>query len=306
VSARGDLQPGSTMQAGPGKFMRQQGAHVSPSNTVDQEPELSVSVADYRERLEGARREAHRRYRDHLVAVFARHGVADAGVLADVALDALTVWRYVDSGEQCRCACHPRLPESDLHDYGFDCVCARTPEERRRAFRQWLDDIKAFWQSPDGHQIKAAERAEEAELQAWLAAQHGVVVHSHGGLCPEEWSGEVDGHSFYFRERHGDWRIEVDIRPSGRFHLVATDDDGSTRHEERELDAGDVIAYGAIDIEGYGTTPRERAQFIIETIRIRLAREGCTLHHNDLSAVRAVIGTAVRWCPACGTRLPSP
>jgi hypothetical protein len=42
-------------------------------------------------------------------------------------------------------------------------------------------------------------------------------VHSHGGLTPEEWRGEVDGHSFYFRERHDEWRIEVDLRPSGRF-----------------------------------------------------------------------------------------
>ena len=65
-----------------------------------------------------------------------------------VALDVLTVWRYIDSGEQCRCSCHPRLPDSDLHDYGFDCVCARTPEERRRGFQQWLDDIDAFWQVP--------------------------------------------------------------------------------------------------------------------------------------------------------------
>lgn len=54
------------------------------------------------------------------------HGAPTAAVLADVALDALTVWCYVDSGERCRCVCHPRLPETDLHDYGFACPCART------------------------------------------------------------------------------------------------------------------------------------------------------------------------------------
>jgi hypothetical protein len=260
------------------------------------------------ERLEHARREAHRRYRDHLAAVFTRYRLADPGELADVALDALTVWRYVDGGERCRCACHPQLPDSDLHDYGFDCVCARPPEERRRAFQQWLDDIQAFWQSPDGQQIKATEQADVAELQAWLADQQGVVVHSHGGLCPEEWSGEVDGHSFYFRERDAEWRIEVDVRPSGRFirTVVGTDDDDVTCYEERELDEGDVIAYGTIDVEGYGTTSLERAQFIIDTIRIELVRRACTLHHNDLSAIRAILGAAVRWCPACGTRLPTP
>lgn len=315
VGERGGAQPGSTIRASPGKFTRQRCVRMPPSNTVDEEPEHAVSgfsdapsVSDYRERLERARREARWRYRGHLAAVFARHGVADPGELSDAALDALTVWRYVDSGEQCRCACHPRLPDSDLHDYGFDCVCARPPEERRRAFQQWLDDIQAFWQSPDGQRIKAAEQAEEAELQAWLADQQGIVVHSHDGLCPEQWSGEVDDHSFYFRERHGEWRIEVDVRPSGRFirTVAGTDDEGATRYEEREIDEGDVIASGTTDIDGYGTTALQRAQFITDTIRTHLVRRACTLHHNDLSWMNVVLGTAVRWCPACGTRLHVP
>jgi hypothetical protein len=100
------------------------------------------AAVGYRERIERARHEARRRYRDHLGAVFARHDVGDPDELADVTLDGLTVWRYGDSGERCGCSCHPRLPETDLHGYGFDCVCTRAPEERRRAFRQWLDDIK--------------------------------------------------------------------------------------------------------------------------------------------------------------------
>lgn len=285
---------------------------MPPSNTVDEESKQAVggvsdasNGADHRKHLERARREARRRYRDHLTAEFTRYGVADPGELADAALDALTVWRYVDSGEQCRCSCHPRLPETDLHDYGFDCVCTRAPEERRRAFQQWRNDIDAYWKSPDGQRIKAAERAEEAELQTWLANQQGVVIYSHDGPCPEQWNGEVDGHNFEFRERHGEWRIEVDIRPSGRFIRVVaeTGHDGATRYQQRELDQGDVIACGTTDIEGYGTTPLDRAQFILDTIRTHLVRKACTLHHNDLSAIRAAIGTVVRWCPACGTRL---
>lgn len=39
---------------------------------------------------------------------------------------------------------------------------------------------------------------------------------------PEEWHGEVDGHSFYFRERHDEWRIVLDLRPSGRFSGQST------------------------------------------------------------------------------------
>lgn len=267
----------------------------------------SPSAAEYREHIERARREARRRYRDHLVAVFNLHGVAGPSELADAALDALTGWRYIDSGERCRCTCHPRLPESDLHDYGFDCVCQRTPENRRRAVAKWRNDIESFWRSPGGQRIKAAEQAAEAELRAWLANQPGVVVGSHGGLIPEQWSGEVDGHSFYFRERHDEWRIELDRRPTGRFvrTVDSTNDDGTFRYQERELDEGDVIADGTTAAEGYGTTPVERAQFIVDTIRIHLARQACRYHRDDLSAIEAMLGTKANWCPTCGTRLPT-
>jgi hypothetical protein len=279
---------------------------------VGEEPEIyafdfsdAPGAAEYRERIARARTVARQRYRDHLAAVFDLHGSPAPGALADVALDALTVWRYVESGERCSCACHPRLPESDFHDYGLGCVCAQAPEDRRRAFDEWRSDIRAFWRSPEGQQITAAERAAEAELEAWLAAQPGVIVHSHGGLAPEQWRGEVDGHTFYFRERHDDSRIELDMRPSGRIAraVVGTDRDGDARYEERELDEGDVISHGSTDVEGYGTTPVERATFIVDTIRVYLAREACTLHAEDLSSIEALLGREVRWCPACGTRL---
>jgi hypothetical protein len=153
---------------------------------VEPEPELSPA-AEYRQRVEHARREARSHYRDHLAALFSRFGVAEAGALADAALDALTVWRYVDSGERCRCLCHPRLPESDLHDYGFACACTRTPKDRRSVFAQWRNSFEDFRRSPEGQRITAAERAHEADLQAWLAVQNDVIVHSHGGLVPEQW-----------------------------------------------------------------------------------------------------------------------
>ena len=96
-------------------------------------------------------------------------------------------------------------------------MCARTPKDRRHAFNEWRNGIEAFWRSPEGQQITAAEQAADAELQTWLAEQTGVIVHDHGGLAPEQWRGTVDGHSFYFRERHDEWCIELDLRPSGRF-----------------------------------------------------------------------------------------
>lgn len=127
----------------------------------------------------------------------------------------------------------------------------------------------------------------------------------HGGLVPEQWDGEVDGHSFYFRERHGEWRIELDVRPTGRFvrTLAGTNSDGTPRYGQKAIEQGDIIAHGTIDDDGYGTTPVERARFIIDTIRIHLACQICTLHHDHLSSLEGLLGATVNWCPACGTRL---
>ena len=214
------------------------------------------TAAEYRERSERARIEARSRHRDHLTEVLVGRGFAAASVVADMVLDALTEWRYIDSGERCTCSCHPRLPDSDRHDYGFDCVCTRTCEQRRASFHKALSEIRDLWQSHNGEQTRAATQAAEAELQAWLSQHAGVVVQSHGGWAPEQWRGDVDGHSFYFRERHDDWHIEIDLRPTGRFLDVidGQNDDGTTRYRQREFEQGDVIATGTIDAEGYGTT----------------------------------------------------
>jgi len=280
--------------------------------TVGDDPELYVinfsdaaGAAEYRQRRERARSTARGRYHDYLAAMFDLHRSEDPGALADVALDALTLWLHVDSGEPCWCSCHPRLPESDFHDYGFGCSCTRTAQEHRHALDNWRHETAAFWQSPDGKRITAAERAADAELDAWLATQRGVVVQSHGGLAPEQWRGIVDGHTFYFRERHDEWRIELDLRPSGRFAraLVGTHDDGQPRYETREFSEGEVIAQGATDVDGYEATPVERAKFIVDTIRVQLARRACNLHVQDLSSIEALLGREICWCPACGTRL---
>jgi hypothetical protein len=295
------------------KLARQRNRRYATLDSVDDEdPELYIvdfsdsdAATDYQRRVEHARTVARRRYHDYLAAAFDLYGCTDSGALADVALDSLTEWRDVDDGRRCPCSCHPRLPESDFHDYGFGCSCGQTAQDRRHAWEKWKSDREAFWRSPEGQRIEAAERADEAELRAWLAAHDGIVVRSHGGLAPEQWRGEVDGHSFYFRERHAEWRIELDLRPSGHFAhaFVGVDTAGDVRYEERELDEGDVIAQGTIDDDGYGSTPVERARFIVDTIRVHLAQKACTLHAEDLSSIEALLGHGIRWCPACGTRL---
>ena len=187
------------------------------------------------------------------------------------------------------CSDHADHREQDATDYLFASgtntrrLLDAALDERRGeagelrpavAFRQFLDGMDEFWRSPIGQQRHAARQAAEAELQAWLADQPGVVVHSHGGYAPEQWKGDVDGHSFYFRERDTDWDIEIDLRPSGRFMRVVdgTNDDGTTRYRQDEIVVGDVIATGTTAAEGYGESPRERAAFIVTTIRDHLVR----------------------------------
>jgi hypothetical protein len=47
-----------------------------------------------------------------------------------------------------------------------------------------------------------------------------------------QWEGTVDGHSFYFRERHGAWYIELVLAPNARFanRVVGLQDDGALFH----------------------------------------------------------------------------
>jgi len=140
-------------------------------------------------------------------------------------------------------------------------------------FHRFLDDMDEFRQTPEGHRLRASRHADEADLQAWLADQPGVVVHDHGGYAPEQWRGEVDGHSFCFRERDTEWDIEIDLRPSGSVRVVdGTHDDGTTRYRQHETIAGDVIASGTTSAEGYGDSLRERAVFIVAAIREHLRR----------------------------------
>uniref|UniRef100_UPI003F5824C7 hypothetical protein n=1 Tax=Mycolicibacterium obuense TaxID=1807 RepID=UPI003F5824C7 len=264
------------------------------------------TAAQYRARIERAREHARSRYHAHLTAVLSDHDIDNAAATAGVVLDALTVWRDIETGEPCRCSCHPRLPESDLHDYGADCGCTRTSEQQRASFQRALREIRDYWHTPEGLQEDASRQAAEADLQAWLAREPGVAVHSHGGWAPEQWTGEVDGHRFYFRERHGDWHIEIGPRPSGRF-VRANDFAGGDSDSRRTLvEHGDVIATGTIDAEGYGSTIVQRAEFIVDIIRTHVARQVCDHHAGDHATLETVFGIPVRWCVACGARLRKP
>ncbi len=111
------------------------------------EPELHVIRfppevgAERRAQAARHRQEARTRYLAQLTSVS-----ADAAAV----LDALTTWNDVTSGEPCICSCHPRLPETDFHDYGFGCSCRSTPEVRRRKWDAWRAELDEFWATPEG------------------------------------------------------------------------------------------------------------------------------------------------------------
>lgn len=262
---------------------------------------------EWRAEQDRKREETRRRYLEHLVSVLAAAEFPnDVEEQAVAVLDALFVWEGVQTGERCRCSCHPRLPEGDQHDSGFDCPCRRTADEHRARFDQWKARMDEFWASPEGRRITAEHQAEEDELEAWLAGHPEVVVTRHGGMAPEQWWGEVDGHTFYFRERHDHWRIELDLRPSGRFYRAwaGGDLDDDANYELRESDEGDVIAEGTTRDDHYGRTPVERIQFIVDTVRAHLRPGACTVHTDERADLELLFGRPLAWCPACGVRLP--
>jgi hypothetical protein len=159
-----------------------------------------------------------------------------------------------------------------------------------------MESDRAAWEaSPEGQAAGAKYAAERAELERWIAGDLSIEITSWGGTYPEQWWGTVDGRSFYFREKRGHWRIELDLHPTGRSYqqvVVPTDPDQEvdlSRTEEVEIEEGDVIAEGwANDL---GVTPLHHGRFIVNAIRAHLRRQGCA--HPG----------ARRYCPECGEQL---
>jgi hypothetical protein len=279
-----------------------------------EEPEIHIidfsggASEDYRAERERQKVEARQRYlaRVEMALIGLGLDAEQAPAWGEALLDCLFKVAPVDGGDPCSCSCHPRLPDGDFHDYGFGCVCQKSAAERRKWWQEWEAERKAYWSSPEGLEEQARRQTEEDDLVSWLAGEPGVVVTSYGGMCPEQWWGSVEGRKFYFRERHDHWRIEFDLRPSGRFSKVwkGGDLDDEDSFERREIEEGDVIAEGVVGVPGYGQTPRGRAQFIVRAIRDHLERTNCVIHAGGRADLEGRLGVGVSWCPACGDRLP--
>jgi hypothetical protein len=237
---------------------------------------------------ERARREAERASEQRrLQAAYVQHLVAEADIdelAAERVVAALFDRRDAD-GRECGCGCHPRL--SAQHGDGFDCRCTWDEARRAEAANRWT----RFRDSEAVAELRAENAREESAIASWLAGQTGVVAERTTPIAPEQWEGMVDGHSFYFRERGGHWRIELDLRENGRFaqRFVDVAEDGGLVTEPVALESGDVIAEGVES--GLGQTPVDHITFIVERIRDHLWRESCD--HAG----------ALFFCPKCGYRV---
>jgi hypothetical protein len=237
---------------------------------------------------ERACREAERgAERRRLADRYASHLVTSAGLGEATARRVITALfdpRDAD-GSECLCSCHPRL--SAEHGDGFDCRC--TWDEDRRAAE--AANCQAWWDSPEAAELSAAHQREEAAIAAWLASQPGVDARRASSYAPEQWEGTVDGRTFYFRERGGCWRIELDMVASGRYaqRLVRVDEDGELVTEPVPVMEGEVIARGC-DSE-LGATSADHIAFIVGVVRAHLRRVSC--EHSE----------ARLFCPDCGQRM---
>jgi hypothetical protein len=191
-----------------------------------------------------------------------------------------------DEGSRCLCNCHPQL--SPQHGDGMDCPCTWDQQRREAARRTWLTELH---DSERARESRERHEAEEHEIREWLAGQVDVTAERTSSYAPEQWEGNVDGHSFYFRERHDEWRIELDLQPSGRFatRVVGVGPQGQPVTEQVELSEGEVVADGLAG--ALGSTATEHLDFIVRTIREHLWQRSCT--H----------GGGLLYCPQCGTRM---
>jgi hypothetical protein len=236
---------------------------------------------------ERARREAEcEAERRRLADRYVRYLVTSAEVgevEASRVITALFDARDAD-GNECPCLCHPRL--SAEHGDGFDCRCTWSEDRRAAEAAAW----QAWWESPEGAELSAAHKRGEAAIGAWLAGQPGMDARRTSSYAPEQREGTVDGRTFYFRERGGSWRIELDMAPSGRYaqRLLRVGEDGEFVTEPVPIMEGEVIARGTDS--DLGAAPVDHIAFIVRTIRDHLRGVGCEHHGARL------------FCPDCGQR----
>ncbi|MGH3721544.1 MAG: hypothetical protein ACRDRI_22395 [Pseudonocardiaceae bacterium] len=213
-------------------------------------------------RVERARRDAERRPA-RLAAVRAGPPVRDPDAAAD-----------------CRCGCHPKPADPELHDGGLACGCQLTAEERKQAWAEFAEQL-------DGMGVNAGIKTGEAEL-ARHAQELGVSARWRLVAAPFVITGNVDGRGFYLRERHGSYCV-----------TIAPDDDPAADPWElpAERTTLDIADGEDEDFTGPdGCVDVARALTVaVHAVRTFLARREC--EHQQPTDPRQL------FCSWCGIRL---
>ncbi len=204
------------------------------------------------------------------------HPLRRAAILAGPPL------RDVDAAVECRCSCHPRTCDVDLHDGGQSCSCQDTDEQRearRKAFRDaWSALTDDFAEEHGFHEerqrlfdIEAADLGVEARIE--IQAAPFVIV----GTC--------DGRGFYLRERHGTYRVTI----------AADEDPGSDPWTAEPTESSIDVAGGDDDelVRDGRFSPAAALRIAVAAVRTALARNICV--HQE-------VGSGP-YCPACGAPL---
>lgn len=85
--------------------------------------------------------------------------------------------------------------------------------------------------------------------------------------------------------------------------LSGGDFDDPANFEQRNSEAGHIIAEGTTAVAGYGSTSVDRLLFIVNVVRCHVLRQSCAVHIDDRAALESLLGRPTAWCPSCGTKL---
>ena len=199
------------------------------------------------------------------------------------ALSAGPALRDPEAAADCPCGCHPTPATTSYHDGGSACPCQKTAAERAESFQELLGAMAEADPEQDAHEIAAVE-----EL-ARTAAEMGVDATIECWDMPFVITGTCDGRSFYLRERHCVWSVEIAADPGG--------EDLWNDPNVMSIQIADGAVSGISADNGTLSTGMALRE-AVNAVRLSVLRDSCA--HEPRS------GGEHRFCSRCGTPLDDP
>ena len=187
--------------------------------------------------------------------------------------------RDINKAADCRCSCHPSPASQSLHEGGAKCPCQVTKAERAELWDRLLE--------PLDEAAEASKKDDDARAQlSEAAAELNVDAEVRCWAFPFVVTGTCDGRSFYLRERHGHWRVEVAADPG------CADLWGTSGSLGIEIAAGNAADLCDADAK---TSPVVALRLAVRAVRLSTLRDSCS--HEQPS------DESHRFCGRCGTPL---